>query len=89
MVRVCTSAIFMTYTACLKTLLTPWQMSAAQAGPVYASLAAGFTISLLIAVTAIYGFVKTTDTAMPPPTIRTHCRPTGQAASWDCARSYT
>ena len=30
--RVCTSAVFMTYPACLSTLLVAWEMSAAQAG---------------------------------------------------------
>ncbi|MDD9915004.1 MAG: MFS transporter [Rhodospirillaceae bacterium] len=51
MARICTSAIFMTYPACLNTLLTQWQMSAAQAGLVQASFTVGFAVSLLIAST--------------------------------------
>ena len=47
--RVSTSAIFMTYPACLNDLLAHWQMSAAQAGIVQAAFMAGFAVSLLIA----------------------------------------
>lgn len=47
--RACTSAIFMTYPACLNGLLAEWQMSAAQAGFVQASFTAGFALSLLVA----------------------------------------
>ncbi len=47
--RVCTSAVFMTYPACLSTLLVAWEMSAAQAGLVQASFTVGFALSLLVA----------------------------------------
>jgi len=46
--RVCTTAIFMTYPACLNGLLTEWQMSATRAGIVQGVFTAAFAISLLI-----------------------------------------
>ena len=46
--RVCTTAVFMTYPACLNALLTQWQMSATQAGIVQGGFTAGFAISLLV-----------------------------------------
>lgn len=47
--RVCTTAIFMTYPACLSVLLTEWQMSAARAGIVQGVFTAAFALSLLVA----------------------------------------
>ncbi|MGI9425902.1 MAG: MFS transporter [Hyphomicrobiaceae bacterium] len=47
--RLCTSAIFMTYPACLSVLLLAWEMSATQAGIVQSAFTAGFAISLLVA----------------------------------------
>ena len=46
--RVCTTAIFMTYPACLSVLLTEWQMTAARAGVVQGLFTAWFAISLLV-----------------------------------------
>jgi MFS family permease len=47
--RICTTAIFMTYPACLNALLTAWQMSATRAGLVQGVFTAAFAISLLVA----------------------------------------
>lgn len=47
--RVCTTAVFMTYAACLVTLMEAWDMTAAQAGTVQAGFTAAFALSLLIA----------------------------------------
>ncbi len=47
--RVSTSAIFMTYPACLSALLGAWQMSATNAGIVQGGFTAAFAISLLAA----------------------------------------
>jgi MFS family permease len=47
--RICTTAIFMTYPACLSVLLTAWQMSATGAGIVQGVFTASFALSLLIA----------------------------------------
>ncbi|MGI9507771.1 MAG: MFS transporter [Geminicoccaceae bacterium] len=47
--RVCTTAVFMTYPACLAVLLTAWQMSATRAGIVQGVFTASFALSLLIA----------------------------------------
>lgn len=47
--RVCTSAVFMTYPACLSVLLTAWQMTATQAGIVQGAFTVGFALSLLAA----------------------------------------
>ena len=47
--RVCTTAIFMTYPACLNVLLTEWQMSATRAGIVQGAFTAAFALSLLVA----------------------------------------
>lgn len=46
--RVCTTAIFMTYPACLNTLITAWNMSATQAGGVQGMFTAVFALSLLV-----------------------------------------
>ena len=46
--RVFTTAIFMTYPACLPTLTGAWQMSATQAGLVQTGFSAGFAVSLLL-----------------------------------------
>lgn len=46
--RVCTTAIFMTYPACLASLLGEWQMTATSAGIVQAFFTAGFALSLLV-----------------------------------------
>lgn len=46
--RVCTTAIFMTYPACLSVLLTEWQMTGTRAGIVQGLFTAGFAISLLV-----------------------------------------
>lgn len=47
--RVCTTAIFMTYPACLSILIVEWQMSATKAGIVQGVFTAAFAISLLVA----------------------------------------
>lgn len=47
--RICTTAVFMTYPACLSVLLTTWQMSATGAGIVQGVFTASFALSLLIA----------------------------------------
>ena len=47
--RVCTTAIFMTYPACLSVLLREWAMTATQAGVVQGAFVAAFAISLLVA----------------------------------------
>ncbi|MGI9437683.1 MAG: MFS transporter [Geminicoccaceae bacterium] len=47
--RVCTTAVFMTYPACLSVLLTTWQMSATRAGIVQGVFTASFALSLLVA----------------------------------------
>lgn len=47
--RVCTTAIFMTYPACLSGLLSQWQMTATQGGLVQAGFTAAFALSLLLA----------------------------------------
>lgn len=47
--RVCTTAIFMTYPACLGALLVEWQMTGTRGGIVQASFTAGFALSLLLA----------------------------------------
>ena len=46
--RVCTTAIFMTYPACLSALLIEWQMSGTRAGIVQGVFTAGFAVSLLV-----------------------------------------
>lgn len=45
--RVCTTAVFMTYPACLSALLAEWQMSATRAGLVQGAFTAAFALSLL------------------------------------------
>ncbi len=45
--RACTTAVFMTYPACLSVLLTAWDMSATRAGIVQGVFTASFAISLL------------------------------------------
>lgn len=47
--RICTTAVFMTYPACLSVLLAAWQMSATGAGIVQGVFTASFALSLLIA----------------------------------------
>lgn len=47
--RICTTAVFMTYPACLSVLLAAWQMSATAAGIVQGMFTASFALSLLIA----------------------------------------
>lgn len=47
--RVCTTAVFMTYPACLNALLAEWQMSATRAGLVQTLFTAAFALSLLVA----------------------------------------
>ncbi|MFQ6550294.1 MFS transporter [Aestuariibius sp. 2305UL40-4] len=47
--RVCATAVFMTYAACLVTLMEAWDMTAAQAGAVQAGFTAAFAVSLLVA----------------------------------------
>ncbi len=47
--RLCTTAIFMTYPACLSTLMVEWQMSATQAGALQGSFTVSFALSLLAA----------------------------------------
>lgn len=42
--RICTTAIFMTYPACLSVLLTEWQMSATRAGIVQGAFTAAFAV---------------------------------------------
>ncbi len=49
MSRVCTTAVFMTYAACLASLIEVWDMTAAQAGVIQAGFTAAFALSLLIA----------------------------------------
>ncbi len=46
--RVCTTVIFMTYPACLSSLLTDWQMNATRAGIVQGVFTAAFACSLLV-----------------------------------------
>ena len=46
--RICTTAIFMTYPACLSGLLESWQMSAARAGLIQGGFTAAFALSLLL-----------------------------------------
>lgn len=46
--RVCTTAVFMTYSACLSVLLSAWQMSATRAGIVQGVFTAAFALSLLL-----------------------------------------
>jgi len=48
MARVCTTAIFMTYPACLNALLGEWQMTATRAGIVQGVFTAAFALSLLV-----------------------------------------
>ncbi len=50
--RVCSTAVFMTYAACLVTLMQAWDMTAAQAGVVQAGFTAAFALSLLVASVA-------------------------------------
>lgn len=45
--RVCTTAVFMTYPACLGVLMTAWQMTATRAGMVQGVFTAAFALSLL------------------------------------------
>ena len=47
--RICTTAIFMTYPACLSVLLVEWRMSATQGGMVQGAFTAAFALSLLVA----------------------------------------
>ena len=47
--RICTSAIFMTYPACLSVLMMAWQMTATQAGIVQGAFSVAFALSLLAA----------------------------------------
>ena len=47
--RICTTAIFMTYPACLSVLLVEWDMSATQGGMVQGAFTAAFALSLLVA----------------------------------------
>ena len=47
--RICTTAVFMTYAACLVALMQAWDMTAAQAGTVQAGFTAAFALSLLLA----------------------------------------
>lgn len=47
--RICTTAVFMTYPACLSVLLESWQMNATSAGLVQGVFTASFALSLLIA----------------------------------------
>jgi MFS family permease len=46
--RACTTAVFMTYPACLSWLLDAWQMTATRAGVVQGAFTASFAISLLV-----------------------------------------
>jgi MFS family permease len=46
--RLFTSLVFMTYPACLPTLMTAWDMSGAEAGLVQTSFTVGFAVSLLL-----------------------------------------
>ncbi|MDJ0630184.1 MAG: MFS transporter [Rhodobacter sp.] len=46
--RICTTAITMTYPACLSTLLSAWDMSAVEAGIVQGAFTLAFAVSLLI-----------------------------------------
>lgn len=46
--RACTTAVFMTYPACLRSLMDAWQMTAARAGTVQGAFTASFAISLLV-----------------------------------------
>jgi len=46
--RVCTSAVFMTYPACLNVLLVEWEMTATEAGTIQGAFMAAFAISLLL-----------------------------------------
>jgi MFS family permease len=45
--RICTTAVFMTYPACLRVLLEAWNMTATQGGMVQGAFTAAFAISLL------------------------------------------
>ncbi len=46
--RVCTSAVFMTYPACLNVLLTEWEMTATEGGAIQGAFMAAFAVSLLL-----------------------------------------
>ncbi|MCG8493768.1 MAG: MFS transporter [Sneathiellales bacterium] len=46
--RICTTAVFMTYPACLNVLLAEWQMSATEGGLVQGAFTGAFAISLLL-----------------------------------------
>jgi MFS family permease len=46
--RACTTAVFMTYAACLAWLMDAWQMTATQAGLVQGAFTASFAASLLV-----------------------------------------
>ena len=46
--RACTTAVFMTYPACLAWLMDAWQMTAARAGLVQGAFTASFAASLLV-----------------------------------------
>ena len=46
--RVCTTAIFMTYPACLSVLLGEWGMSATQAGTIQGAFTGAFAVSLFL-----------------------------------------
>ena len=45
--RICTTAIFMTYPACLRVLLVDWDMTATQGGMVQGAFTGAFAVSLL------------------------------------------
>jgi hypothetical protein len=46
--RACTTAVFMTYPACLGSLIGAWQMTATRAGVVQGAFTASFAVSLLV-----------------------------------------
>jgi MFS family permease len=46
--RACTTAVFMTYPACLDRLMDVWQMTATRAGVVQGAFTASFAVSLLV-----------------------------------------
>ncbi|MEH2535578.1 MFS family permease [Bradyrhizobium sp. AZCC 1588] len=46
--RACTTAVFMTYPACLSWLMDAWQMTATRAGLVQGAFTASFAVSLLV-----------------------------------------
>jgi MFS family permease len=46
--RACTTAVFMTYAACLSWLVVAWQMTATRAGLVQGAFTAAFAVSLLV-----------------------------------------